>query len=79
MNAAATDLVASTTAHPPSTGALRRAARALGLALLAWSRRPERPVPTREQLLHRYREQRRLEAELLRERSRLDQLVPPRF
>ena len=63
MNAAATSLVATT--HPPSTGALRRAARALGLALVAWSRRPERHAPTREELQHLHRERQRVERELL--------------
>lgn len=78
MNAAATSLVARTTTHPPSTGALRRAARALGLALLAWSRRPERPAPTREQLQHLQDERRRIEADLLHAQCVLMTIAPPR-
>jgi hypothetical protein len=73
MNAAATSLVATT--HPPSTGALRRAARALGLALLAWSRRPERPAPTREELQHLLRERQRIERELLLAERRLHSIA----
>ncbi|GMA29170.1 hypothetical protein [Arenivirga flava] len=78
MNTAATSLVARTTTHPPSTGALRRAARALGLALLAWSRRPERPAPSREELQHLHDERRRIEADLLRAQSVLMTIAPPR-
>lgn len=78
MNTAATSLVARTTTHPPSTRALRRAARALGLALLAWSRRPERPAPDRHQLQHEHAELQRREHELLRAQSALLLLGPPR-